>query len=103
MSRYYPTATSVRDRTVEFNSIVDSIRQRNGASSSAAAPQYSARHRLLEQPGLSSGATTPNSNKEKKKSPKGEFAQRAQGIANDIASTTEKLGKLAQRECLQAL
>lgn len=100
---HHPTSSSIKDRTGEFKSIVDSIRLRNGGlPSAAAAPMSSARHQLLAQPGSSSGASTPGGTSTpangKKKQGKGEFAQRAQAIASDIASTTEKLGKLAQRE-----
>ncbi|KDN41977.1 t-SNARE [Tilletiaria anomala UBC 951] len=93
---YHPTPSSVRDRTTEFKSIIESIRLRNGGPAGSTGPATSARHRLLEQPGESSASAAAGQGASKKKAAKGEFAQRAQAIASDIASTTEKLGKLAQ-------
>lgn len=78
---YTPTSYyghSVKDRTSEFHGLVESI----GARSSQPA---SSKQKLLPnaaQPGTS---------------PKGEFARRAQAISKDIASTTAKLQRLAQR------
>lgn len=76
---YTPTSYyghSVKDRTSEFHGLVESI-----ASRSTAPP---AKQKLLNNgPGSS---------------PKGEFARRAQAIGKDIASTTSKLQRLAQRE-----
>ncbi|PWZ01408.1 putative syntaxin [Testicularia cyperi] len=74
---YTPTSYyghSVKDRTSEFQGLVESI-----ASRSTAPP--------TKQKLLNGGAAS---------SPKGEFARRAQAIGKDIASTTGKLQRLAQ-------
>lgn len=65
---------SVKDRTAEFRSCVESIRNRS------AAPQAKQR--------VPNGQAVGGS--------KGEFARRAQAIGKDISATTVKLGKLAQ-------
>lgn len=74
---YTPTSYyghSVKDRTAEFQACVESM-----ASRSNVAP---AKQNLLT----------------KQPSAKGEFASRAQAISKDIASTTSKLQRLAQRK-----
>ncbi|SPC63698.1 probable syntaxin, vesicular transport protein [Ustilago sp. UG-2017b] len=70
ITSYY--GQSVKDRTTEFHSLVDSVSSRS------------------TQPTCSKQKLLPNSN------PKGEFARRAQAIGKDIASTTAKLQRLAQ-------
>lgn len=75
---YTPTSYyghSVKDRTSEFHGLVESIASRS--------TQPPAKQKLLD-------AKPPTT-------PKGEFARRAQAISKDIASTTGKLQRLAQR------
>ena len=75
---YTPTSYyghSVKDRTSEFHGLVESFASRSTAPA--------AKQKLLSTPGAS---------------PKGEFARRAQAIGKDIASTTSKLQRLAQRK-----
>ncbi|KAN0060510.1 Integral membrane protein SED5 [Thecaphora frezii] len=79
---YTPTshyAHSVRDRTAEFHSCLDSIASRSPAPSS--------KHRLLANTNAAAAASS---------SSRGEFARRAHAISKDIASTTSKLQRLAQ-------
>ncbi|SPO20280.1 probable syntaxin, vesicular transport protein [Ustilago trichophora] len=74
---YTPTSYyghSVKDRTSEFQGLVESIASRS---------VQPAKQKLINN-------TAPGS------SPKGEFARRAQAISKDIASTTAKLQRLAQ-------
>lgn len=77
---YTPTSyygPSVKDRTSEFQGLVEA------ASSRSAQQAGGAKQKLISNAGGS---------------PKGEFARRAQGISKDIASTTAKLQRLAQRK-----
>ncbi|KIJ21947.1 hypothetical protein PAXINDRAFT_124274 [Paxillus involutus ATCC 200175] len=68
---------AIQDRTNEFRTCVDSIRNR-----SAVPPRATeAKQRLLQSHG--------------KDAPKSEFSRMASGIGKDISSTTIKLGKLA--------
>ncbi|SPO40011.1 probable syntaxin, vesicular transport protein [Pseudozyma flocculosa] len=86
---YTPTSYyghTVKDRTAEFHSCVESIASRS-ATAGSAGPASASRQRLLN----SGGASQPASG-----SAKGEFAKRAQAISKDIASTTNKLQRLAQ-------
>jgi hypothetical protein len=72
---------AIQDRTHEFRSCVESIRNR-----SAVPPRTAeAKQRLLQS--HSNGQA------------KSEFSRMASAIGKDISSTTIKLGKLAQRKC----
>jgi len=68
---------AIQDRTNEFRSCVESIRNRSAVPRNAEAKQ-----RLLQSSG--------------KPSSKSDFSRMASSIAKDISSTTIKLGKLAQ-------
>lgn len=70
---------AIQDRTHEFKSCVDSIRNRTALSNRGA----EAKQRLLQ------GNT--------KSRPKSEFSQMASSIGKEISSTSIKLNKLAQR------
>lgn len=75
---YTPTSYyghSVKDRTSEFQGLVESIASRSAQP---------AKQKLLNN-------NAPGS------SPKGEFSRRAQAITKDITATTAKLQRLAQR------
>lgn len=97
MSQY--SAPSLKDRTAEFQQLV--------ASHSSGSTYISPRERLL-QGGSGMGSSGPASrvgtpsqvgaNGNATKTPKGEFARRAQAIGKDITDTTAKLSRLAQRE-----
>ena len=107
---YYQTALSVKDRTSEFHTLVDSNRPDFVGQST-----ISPRERLLASGGPSSSSSlaasragTPSQQQHHHhqqqqngsaaaSSPKGEFAKRAQAIGKDISDTTAKLGRLAQR------
>lgn len=71
----------VQDRTTEFHTCVESIRNRSSLPRAAEQKQ-----RLLQGQG--------------KESSKSEFSSLASAIAKDINGTTVRLGKLAQCECL---
>ncbi|UZJ53295.1 hypothetical protein CBS101457_002615 [Exobasidium rhododendri] len=94
MSQY--SAPSLKDRTAEFQQLV--------ASHSSGSNYISPRERLLQGGVASSGpatrAGTPSqvgaNGLAAGKTPKGEFARRAQAIGKDISDTTSKLSRLAQ-------
>lgn len=75
----------IQDRTNEFRSCVESIRNRSSGPRGSEAKQ-----RLLQ----------PNG---KPGSSKSEFSRMASAIGKDISSTTLKLSKLAQRTSLQKM
>lgn len=77
-----------QDRTNEFLSCVESIRNRSSAIPSRG---NEARQRLISGPDG------------KRPGGKSEFARMAAGIGKDITGTTAKLAKLAQRTSLPAL
>ena len=98
MSHYAPP--SLKDRTAEFQQLV--------ASHSSGSTYISPRERLLQggggigSSGPASRVGTPSqtgtNGAATGKTPKGEFAKRAQAIGKDISDTTAKLSRLAQRE-----
>ncbi|PWN34791.1 t-SNARE [Meira miltonrushii] len=69
LSAYGSNPTSLKDRTAEFQQLIAAQTSVNGQPSSQGAAA---------------------------KTPKGEFARRAQAIGKDISDTTGKLGRLAQ-------
>jgi len=98
MSQY--SAPSLKDRTAEFQQLV--------ASHSSGSNYISPRERLL-QGGSGMGSSGPTSRvgtpsqtgangAAAGKTPKGEFARKAQAIGKDISDTTSKLSRLAQCE-----
>lgn len=70
---------ATQDRTNEFRTCVDSIRNRSALPRTA-----EARERLFHE--------------HAKHTPKTEFSRMASAIGKDISSTTIKLGKLAHRK-----
>lgn len=79
--KFFSAPMAIQDRTHEFRSCVESIRNR-----SAVPPRTAeAKQRLLHS----------HSNGDAKS----EFSRMASAIGKDISSTTIKLGKLAQRKC----
>jgi len=72
---------AIQDRTLEFRTCVDSIRNRSVIQPRTA----EAKQRLLQSHGTA----------------KTDFSRMASAIAKDISGTTIKLGKLAQRKCPQ--
>lgn len=81
IDKFFSAAMAIQDRTHEFRSCVESIRNR-----SAVPPRTAeAKQRLLQS----------HSNGDAKS----EFSRMASAIGKDISSTTIKLGKLAQRKC----
>lgn len=74
---------AVQDRTNEFRTCVDSIRNRSALPRNAEPKQ-----RLLQG--------------HAKSTPKTEFSRMASAIGKDISNTTIKLGKLAHRKLLSS-
>ena len=73
----YPRLMSVQDRTTEFKTCVDSIRNRSALGNRTA----DAKQRLIQAKAAGS---------------KGEFSRLANGIGKEISSTNIKLNKLGQ-------
>jgi Syntaxin-5 N-terminal, Sly1p-binding domain len=101
LSAYGSNPASLKDRTAEFQQLI-------AAQTSGGSTYISPRERLLQggasgpisRVGTPSSQTGVNgqSSQGLAKTPKGEFARRAQAIGKDISDTTGKLGRLAQRE-----
>ena len=104
LSAYGSNSVSLKDRTAEFQQLI-------AAQTSGGSTYISPRERLLQggssgpisrvgTPSSQTGANGQPSQSATAKTPKGEFARRAQAIGKDISDTTGKLGRLAQCEYL---